>query len=51
MLPALSILGLYFEKDLLKRIGMMIGMTFVFAVALTFGTSAKRIEVFSATTA
>ncbi|KAL2066006.1 hypothetical protein VTL71DRAFT_2077 [Oculimacula yallundae] len=51
MLPALSILGLYFEKDLLKRIGIMIGMTFAFAAALTFGTSARRIEIFSATAA
>ncbi|CAG8982356.1 hypothetical protein HYALB_00014055 [Hymenoscyphus albidus] len=51
MLPAVSILGLYFEKDLLHRIWIMLGMTFVFAAALSFGTSAKRIEIFSATAA
>jgi hypothetical protein len=51
MLPALSILALYFEKHLLNRIGIMISMTFVFAAALTFGTSARRIEIFSATAA
>ncbi|KAH8585831.1 hypothetical protein B0O99DRAFT_586791 [Bisporella sp. PMI_857] len=51
MLPALSILALYFEKKLLSRIGIMISMTFVFASALTFGTSARRIEIFSATAA
>ncbi|MAD86904.1 MAG: hypothetical protein CL912_28445 [Deltaproteobacteria bacterium] len=51
MLPALSVLALYFEGDVLKRIGIMICMTFVFAAALTFGTSAKRIEIFAATAA
>ncbi|KAH7400198.1 hypothetical protein BKA64DRAFT_744839 [Cadophora sp. MPI-SDFR-AT-0126] len=51
MLPALAVLALYFETHILKRIGIMIGMTFVFAAALTFGTSAKRIEIFAATAA
>lgn len=51
MLPALSILGLYFEKVLLRRIYIMLGLTLTFAAALTFGTSARRIEVFSATAA
>ena len=41
MLPALSILGLYFEKHLLRRIWIMLGMTFIFGGALAFCTSAR----------
>lgn len=51
MLPALSILGLYFENDILKRIGIMIGLTTAFAAVLAIFTEAKRIEIFSAVAA
>lgn len=51
MLPALSVFALYFESNMLNRIGIMIAMTFVFAATLTFGTSAKRSEIFAATAA
>lgn len=51
MLPALSILALYFVKNLIKRIGIMICLTFVFSGALAIFTDAKRIEIFSAAAA
>ncbi|KAF2470010.1 uncharacterized protein BDR25DRAFT_226673 [Lindgomyces ingoldianus] len=50
-IPMLIILGLYFEKDLLKRIYISIGISAVFAAVLSMFTDARRIEVFAATIA
>ena len=50
-LPAVAVLGLYFEKDLLKRIGIMIGMTTAFALLLAIFSSAKNVEIFATTAA
>jgi len=47
LLPVLAVLGLYFEKDLLKRIYIMIGMTAFLAAVLSLLTNAKRIEIFA----
>ncbi|CZR56646.1 uncharacterized protein PAC_06535 [Phialocephala subalpina] len=51
MVPAVSIVALYFEKNLLNRIWIMMGLTLAFAAILSIFTGAKRIEVFSATAA
>jgi hypothetical protein len=48
MVPALSILALFFEKNLLKRIWIIIGLTRAFATILSVFMGAKRIEIFSA---
>ncbi|KAK0612205.1 hypothetical protein B0T14DRAFT_489554 [Immersiella caudata] len=47
-LPALVVLALYFENDVLKRIYIMIGVTAVLAMVLSLTTNAKRIEIFAA---
>ncbi|KAH0551432.1 hypothetical protein GP486_007354 [Trichoglossum hirsutum] len=49
ILPILAVLVLYFVKSTLKRIGVMIGFTTVFAAALATFTSARRVEIFAAT--
>lgn len=49
LLPVLAVLGLYFEKGLLKRIYIMIVMTAVFAAVLSLCSKARRIEIFAAT--
>lgn len=51
MIPATSIIALYYEKDLVNRIWIMMGLTFAFAAILTVFTGARRIEIFSATAA
>jgi hypothetical protein len=48
ILPVLAVLALYFEKELIKRIYIMIGITAVFAAILSLLTNAKRIEIFAA---
>ncbi|KAJ9640277.1 hypothetical protein H2199_005816 [Coniosporium tulheliwenetii] len=49
ILPVIAVLGLYFEKNMLKRIYIMIGITAAFAAILSFFSSARRIEIFTAT--
>ncbi|PMD58723.1 uncharacterized protein K444DRAFT_630412 [Hyaloscypha bicolor E] len=51
ILPLGSILALYFVKNTLNRIGVMVGFTITFAAALMISTSAKMIEVIAATAA
>jgi hypothetical protein len=46
-----AIIALYFNKDILQRIGIMAGFTTAFGLTLTFFTTAKRIEIFSSTAA
>jgi hypothetical protein len=50
-LPVIAILILYFIKDTLRRIYVLIGLTVAFAVATKVLTSAKSIEIFAATAA
>ena len=50
-LPTTAILVLYFVKNMVHRIGLVIVFTVLFSTALTVFTGAKRIEVFSATAA
>lgn len=49
ILPVLAVLGLYFEKNLLNRIYIMIGITAIFAAVLSVFSKASRAEIFSAT--
>ena len=51
LLPTLAILVLYFVTSMKTRIGLVILFTTVFAVLLALFTSAKRVEIFSATAA
>ena len=48
---ATSIIALYYEKDLVKRIWIIIGLIFAFAAILIVLIGARRIEIFSATAA
>ncbi|KAK7977833.1 hypothetical protein PG996_003883 [Apiospora saccharicola] len=50
-LPTLAILVLYFVGDMVKRLGLVIIFTTLFAVALAVFTDAKKVEIFSATAA
>ncbi|KAK8094238.1 hypothetical protein PG997_000923 [Apiospora hydei] len=50
-LPTLAILVLYFVKDMVTRLGLIILFTTIFAFALAFFTDAKKVEIFSATAA
>ncbi|KAF1812830.1 hypothetical protein P152DRAFT_435035 [Eremomyces bilateralis CBS 781.70] len=49
--PVIAVLGLYFEKDLLKRIYIMIGITGAFSLVLSIFSQARRVEIFAVTTA
>ncbi|EEU34028.1 uncharacterized protein NECHADRAFT_85466 [Fusarium vanettenii 77-13-4] len=49
ILPVLAVLGLYFEKNLLNRIYIMIGITTIFAAVLSVFSRVSRAEIFSAT--
>jgi hypothetical protein len=51
ILPVIAVLGLFFVKDLPKRIYIMIGITGGFAglLALLSNGKGKRIEIFAAT--
>lgn len=51
VLPTLAILVLYFVKNMIKRIGLVILFTAIFAIAMAVLTGAKKIEIFSATAA
>ncbi|KAH3907892.1 hypothetical protein HBI56_152130 [Parastagonospora nodorum] len=51
ILPALVILGLYFVKRMIVRIGLVILFTAIFSVALAVFTSARKVEIISATAA
>jgi hypothetical protein len=46
-----AICALYFNKNILQRIGIMAGFTTAFGVALMLFTTASRIEIFSSTAA
>ncbi|KAF3002320.1 hypothetical protein E8E14_005227 [Neopestalotiopsis sp. 37M] len=48
-IPMIAILVLYFEKNLLHRIYISIGITAAFAALLSMFTNARRIEIFAAT--
>lgn len=48
VVPTTSVLVLYFIKNMLVRIGLLVVFTAVFAVALTVFTKARNIEIFSA---
>ena len=51
LLPTIAILVLYFVKQMLLRIGLVIVFTSIFSLALSLFTEAKRVEIFSATAA
>lgn len=48
VLPTLAVLALYFEKNLLRRIYIMIGITALFALVLSIFSNARRVEIFGA---
>lgn len=50
-LPVLSIIVLYFVKDTLTRLGIVVLFTTLFSATLTIFTSAGRVEVFTSTAA
>jgi hypothetical protein len=50
-LPVVAVLILYFIKNTLKRIYVLIGLTVAFAISTKLLTSAKSIEIFAATAA
>lgn len=50
-MPLVAIIVLYFVKDTIKRLGVAIVFTSLFAAALTLSTSARRIEIFASTAA
>ncbi|KAL2221291.1 hypothetical protein M432DRAFT_266076 [Thermoascus aurantiacus ATCC 26904] len=51
LLPTLAILILYLVKPMYARMALIIGFTALFALALSIFTSARRVEIFSATAA
>ena len=48
LVPTVSVFVLYFIKNKLVRIGLLVVFTAVFSAALALFTSARKIEVFSA---
>ena len=48
LVPTVSVLVLYFIKNMLVRIGLLVVFTAVFAAALALFTNARKIEIFSA---
>ncbi|OAQ60275.2 hypothetical protein VFPPC_10699 [Pochonia chlamydosporia 170] len=50
-LPTLAILVLYFVNRMIIRIGLVIVFTAVFSTAIALFTTAKKVEIFSATAA
>lgn len=48
LVPTISVLVLYFIKNMLVRIGLLVVFTAVFSAALALFTSARKIEIFSA---
>lgn len=51
LLPILSIIVLYFVKNTLTRLGIVVIFTTLFSATLTIFTSARRVEVFASTAA
>lgn len=51
MAPLISIVVLYFIKDLGVRLGVLCAFTLAFSVSLSVVTKARRIEIFAATAA
>lgn len=51
VVPSVSVLILYFVKNQIKRLGLLIVFTFIFSASLAAFTSARRIEIFSAVAA
>jgi hypothetical protein len=49
ILPVVAVLALYGERDLLKRIYIMIAITATFAILLAIFSNARRIGIFAAT--
>jgi hypothetical protein len=49
ILPVIAVLGLFFVKDIVRRIYAMVGITAGFAVLLAVMSNGKRIEIFAAT--
>ena len=48
LVPTISVLVLYFIKNMLVRIGLLVVFTAIFSAALALFTSARKIEIFSA---
>ena len=48
LVPTVSVLVLYFIKNMLVRIGLLVVFTAIFSAALALFTSARKIEIFSA---
>jgi len=51
LLPAISILALYFIHNMLARLGAIMAFSALFSFTLAIFTTAKRIEIFAATAA
>lgn len=51
MLPSIAVLALFFIKNILYRIYVLMAITFVFALALKYLASAKSMDVFAITAA
>jgi hypothetical protein len=49
MLPITSIIILYFVRSLPARLGIILGYTALFSIALAILTKARRVEIFAAT--
>ncbi|KAM7200109.1 hypothetical protein V8F33_004042 [Rhypophila sp. PSN 637] len=51
IIPCISIIVLFFVKDILRRIYIVCTFSFVFSVFMSLATRARRIEIFGATCA
>ncbi|KAK0509175.1 hypothetical protein JMJ35_008546 [Cladonia borealis] len=51
LLTTIPMFVLYFVKDIEKRLGIIMGFTMIFSISLAMFSSARRIEVFAATSA
>jgi hypothetical protein len=51
LLPSLAVLALYLIKDLLARLGAIVGFSAAFSLVLAVATKARPVEVFAATAA
>jgi hypothetical protein len=51
LVPSISIFVLYFLKSMVVRLGVIMAMSFIFSVIMTFIVQGRRVDVFAATTA
>lgn len=49
LIPSIAVLVLYYIKSVEKRIFVLMGLTVAFATVTRLLTTAKKIEIFSAT--